>query len=415
MKGFAGQSMSKTIAVVATMDTKGAEADFLREQLKSLGAEACLIDMGVVGEAKTSVDYSREQVFAAAGEDYAKLMEAPTRQAASPIVIAGVAKILQQDIESGKVHAVVGLGGTQGTPNCAHIFQQLPYGFPKIILSTIASGDTSGLMDIKDITMMPSVADILGLNPFSRKILSNLAGAAFGMATCEPPKIESQTKTTIGMTNLGVLTEGSIHAIELFEKRGYEVITFHAVGTGGRAMEQMMKEGLITAVFDYALGEIADEVYECLRAANEHRLTVAAELGLPQVICPGGAEHLGIWVDKPDFVPEKYQKHQYVFHNPFVFVPRLTGDEIRPVAETICDRLKNVKDKCVFMVPEKGVSRYSIEGGSLRDPESDKVFFDALEKGMPSTIDFQRHDNAAEDTQFVEHAVNSLIEMIEKG
>lgn len=407
--------MSKTIAVVATMDTKGAEANFLREQLKALGANACLIDMGVIGDAKASIDYTREQVFSAAGEDYAKLMEDPTRQAASPIVISGVAKILMQDIADEKIHAVIGLGGTQGTPNCAQIFQQLPYGFPKIILSTIASGDTSGLMDIKDITMMPSVADILGLNPFSRKILSNLAGAAFGMATCEPPKTEASKKPVIGMTNLGVLTEGAIHAIKLFEQRGYEVITFHAVGTGGRAMEQMMREGLITAVFDYALGEIADEVYKCLRAANEHRLTVAAELGLPQVICPGGAEHLGIWVDKPDFVPEKYRDHKYVFHNPYVFVPRLTGDEIRPVAETICDRLKQVKGKCIFMVPEKGVSRYSIEGGSLRDPESDKVFFDTLEQGLPSTVEFQRHDNAAEDTQFVEHAVKSLIGLIENS
>ena len=307
--------MNKQIAVVATMDTKGLESDFIRSEIERFGGTVCLIDIGVVGEPKTNVDYSNQMVVEAAGEDFEKLRQSPSRQEASPIMIRGTAKILLDKIAAGEIQAVVGLGGTQGTPNCAQIFQQLPYGFPKIILSTIASGDTKGFMDIKDITMMPSVADILGLNPFSRKILSNLAGAAYGMAASER-KIEKSKEASafIGMTNLGVLTDGANVALELFEKAGFEVIVFHAVGTGGRAMEQMMREGLLTAVFDYALGEIADGCYDCLRAATDERLTVAAELGLPQVICPGGAEHLGIWVDEADSVPDDYKNHQYVFH-----------------------------------------------------------------------------------------------------
>ncbi len=404
--------MKKTIAVVATMDTKGVESDFIRHEIESLGGQAYLIDIGVVGQAKTPVDVTNRQVIESAGENCDQVLQSPSRQAASPIMIKGATTVLMKALEEKKIDAVIGLGGTQGTPNCAQIFQQLPYGFPKIILSTVASGDTAGFMDIKDITMTPSVADILGLNPFSRKVLSNLAGAAFGMACSERTISGSNDKPVIGMTNLGVLTEGANVAVELFEQAGFEVIVFHAVGTGGRAMEQMMREGLITAVFDYALGEIADECYDGLRAANKDRLTVAAELELPQVICPGGAEHLGIWVNEADFVPEAYKQHQYVFHNPYVFVPRLRAKEIKTVGETICQRLRGVKKDCAFLIPEKGVCRYSIEGGPLMDRESDAVFFDTIEQGLPESVQFQRHPFAAEDPEFVKLAVDKLIEMI---
>ena len=264
--------------------------------------------------------------------------------------------------------------------------------------------------------MMPAVADILGLNPFSRKILANLAGAAYGMAQIEREiNPEVDVKGVIGMTNLGVLTQGSMRAIDLFREAGYEVITFHAVGTGGRAMEQMMKEGIFTGIFDYALGEIADGAYGGLRTANDERLTVAAKLGLPQVICPGGAEHLGYWVDEPNTVPEKYKDHQYVFHNPYVFVPRLNSAEIKVVAETIIERLADVKGDCIFLIPERGVGSYSVDGGPLVDRESDGVFFDTLKSGLPSTIDVKTLNYGAEDPEFVAYAVESLISLIEKS
>jgi uncharacterized protein (UPF0261 family) len=214
------------------------------------------------------------------------------------------------------------------------------------------------------------------------------------------------------MTNLGVLTHGATRAIALLEQAGYEVITFHAVGTGGRAMEQMIREGLITAVFDYALGEIADEVYGGLRAANQERLTVAAQHRIPQVVCPGGAEHIGLWVDQPNRVPEKYASHQFVFHNPYVFAPRLNAAEIRKVAETICQRLQGVTENCVFMIPEKGVSRYSAEGGPLVDRESDAVLFETLRQHMPRQIEVKSLPLAAEDPSFVTAAVDNLLSMI---
>jgi uncharacterized protein (UPF0261 family) len=406
--------MSKVIAILATMDTKGAESDFIRQEIEALGGKALLIDLGVVGEPSVPVAISNHEVARAGGSSISKILEHPTRQDAAPILIEGATKIINGLIAKGEVQALVALGGTQGTSNCSQVMQALPYGFPKVMLSTVASGDTAPFVDIKDITMMFSVGDILGLNPFSRKILANAAGAAFGMAQIDRAIApEEATKGIVGMTNLGVLTNGAMHAIDLFHEAGYEVITFHAIGAGGRAMEQMMKEGIITAVFDYALGEIADEVFDGLRAANEERLTVAGKLGLPQVICPGGAEHIGLLLHVPNEVPERYVDHAYVFHNPFIFAPRMKVDEIKQIAEVITGRLQYSKAKTVFMIPTRGVSRYSVDGGELVDRESDEAFFDVLRQTMPSSVDLRELDLGVEDPAFVEAAVSALIGLIE--
>lgn len=405
--------MKKKIAVVATMDTKGVEASFVRSELRQLGCEAVLIDIGVIGEPTTAVDYTREQVAAAAGSSLTGLLQQPTRQTAAPIMVAGAAKILLDLIEQDQIAAAAGMGGTQGTTNCAEIFQKLPYGFPKIILSTIASGDVSALVDINDITMMPSVADIIGLNPLTRKMLSNLAGAAFGMAqsvqTVEP---KSDSRGVIGVTNLGVLTEGTTRAIRLLEAAGFEVITFHAVGSGGRAMERMIRESLITGVFDYALGEISDQIHGGLRAGDESRLTVAAEAGLPQVVVPGGAEHIGVWVEPPNTIPDRFAGRPHTFHNPRIYVPRLTAEELVAVGEVIGQRLQKVQGNCTVLLPEKGVSRYSVEGGPLHDPEADAAFFSSIRANAPAGVKVESLDFAAEDHGFIDAAVGALDRMM---
>jgi uncharacterized protein (UPF0261 family) len=281
------------------------------------------------------------------------------------------------------------------------------------MVSTVASGDTSPFVDIKDITMMFSVSDILGLNTFTCRILANAAGAAFGMAQVDQPiRLEKRDRPLIGMTNLGVLTEGSMIAIDLFKQAGYEVIVFHAVGSGGRAMEQMMKEGIIGAVFDYALGEISDELYDGLRAAGPERLTVAGKLGIPQVICPGGTEHLGLLVP-PNEVPEEWSGHKYTFHTPIILAPRLNGEELVRVAKEITSRLASTKDKAYFMIPTKGVSRYSAKGMVLEDPESDEVFFNELRSSLPKNFELIERETHAEDPVFVKEAVELLISLIE--
>lgn len=406
--------MSKCIAILSTLDTKGAEAAYMRDEVERLGGKALLIDLGIIGTPQLEADISREQIIAAGGGDLAELLKNPTRQAAAPLVSAGATLKLQELIASGRIHGVVGLGGTQGTTACCEIMRTLPYGFPKVMLSTIASGDTSPFIDIKDITMMFSVGDILGLNPVLRRMLANAVGAAWGMAQVETPIATApESKGTVGLTNLGVLTRGAMHAIDLLHEAGYEVITFHAVGSGGRAMEQMMREGLITAVFDYALGEIADEVFDGLRAADAERLTTAGKLGLPQVICPGGAEHIGLLLSTPNEVPDEWKDHKYNFHSPVIFAPRLNVAQLKQVAGVITDRLQHSKDKTVFLIPHGGVSSYSAPGAPLEDREGDAAFFAALKNGMPDTVHIKELPYNAEEPAFVESAVKQLIELIE--
>ncbi len=404
----------KTIAILATLDTKADEAEFMRQEIESLGAKAFIVDLGVIGEPGIPADLTREAVIAAGGGALAEVLKNPTREKSTPFVVAGAKKLLVELQQQGKIDGVVALGGTQGTSTSGPILQALPYGFPKVMLSTAASGDTSAFVGIKDITMMFAVSDILGLNVFSRKILSNAAAAAWGMTQSKQCITVSKAKGVIGMSNLGVLTQGAMHAIELFEAAGYEVITFHAIGAGGDAMEQMMREGIITAVFDYALGEIADGTFGVLRAGGPDRLTTAGKLGLPQVIVPGGSEHLGIMVKEPNRVPEGWEDHLITWHSPVIFVPRLNEAEQDRVAKNIGDKLAHATGNTVFLMPLQGVSSYSAAGGELYAPELDAAYWASLQKHLPDTIQTEALDLTAEDPAFVEHAVRTLISLIEK-
>ncbi len=403
----------KTVAILATLDTKADEAGFMRSEIESLGGQALLIDLSLVGESKLSADITKQEVISAGGGNLAELLVKPNREQSNPFIVAGATKIVKELQESGKINAVVSLGGTQGTSTCAPILQALPYGFPKIMLSTAASGDTSPFVGIKDITMMFAVSDILGLNIFSRKILANAAAAAWGMAQSEQCITKSEAKGVIGMSNLGVLTQGAMRAIKLFEEAGYEVITFHAIGAGGDAMEQMMKEGIINAVFDYGLGEIADGIWGVLRAGGPERLTVAGKLGLPQVVVPGGSEHLGILVNEPNKIPAGYENHQITWHSPYVFVPRLNAEEQGQVAKVIGEKLSHSTKDTLFLMPLKGVSSYSAEGGELYNTELDDVYWESLQKELPHTIEVESMDVTAQDQALVERAVNYLIEKLE--
>jgi uncharacterized protein (UPF0261 family) len=405
--------MTRTVAILCTLDTKGPEAGWMREQVEALGGKALLVDIGVVGEPGVPSDVTREEVARAGGTPLTELLKGATRQKASPVMVAGATKLLLQAVQQGRVHAVVGLGGTQGTPNCTQVMQALPYGFPKVMVSTLASGDVSAFVGIKDVTMMFSVSDILGLNPLTRKILANAAAAAFGMASSSVTlETASNGRPLIGMTNLGVLTEGAMHAIERFHERGYEVIVFHAVGSGGRAMEQLMRDGVIGAVFDYAMGELADEMYHGLRAGDPTRLTVAGDLGLPQVLCPGGLEHIGLLVPA-NTVPEAWRRNLHTFHNPVILAPRLSARQLEALAVEIGRRLVHTRGRACLMLPLAGTSRYGVEGGALRDPEGDAAFFEALRKATPPTVEIVERDLGAEDPRFVDEAVARLVAMIE--
>jgi uncharacterized protein (UPF0261 family) len=408
----------KVIAVLATLDTKGQEAEFLREQLEALGSRALLVDIGVMNAPATKADLPRAQVARAGGTALADLQAGKSREASQPVMAAGATALLLKRIAKGEVHGVIGLGGLQGTAACTAVMRALPYGLPKVMVSTVASGDTSSYVGISDITMMFSVGDILGLNLFMRKVLANAAGAAHGMAQVKVGLKTARAKGAkplIGISNLGVLTRGTMLAIELFRQRGYESIVFHAVGTGGRAMELMMKQGIIGAVFDYAMGEISDELFHGLRAGGKERLTVAGPLGLPQVLCPGGSEHLGILVSTPHQLPDRWKDHAHVWHNEVVLAPRLNVKELRTVAREIGKRLQGTTGNAVLMIPKLGTGSYAMPGGPMNDPKGDKAYFEALKAALPSTIEVVERDLHAEDPAFVEEAVDRLIALIEAG
>ena len=406
--------MATTIAVLATLDTKGHEAQFLREQLAKLGSQALVIDLGVLGAPQCRADVAREQVAAAGGAELRALQTDPSREKATPVMAEGASKLLGERVGKGQVHGAIGLGGLQGTALCSRILRTLPYGFPKVMVSTVASGDVGAYVDVKDVTMMFSVADLLGVNVFTRRLLANAAGAAHGMAQVDVPITPARGgKPLIGMSNLGVLTSGAQLALELFAARGYEALVFHAVGSGGRAMEQMMRQGIIGAVFDYAMGEITDELFGGLRAGGKERLTVAGSLGLPQVLCPGGAEHIGILVP-PNTVPARWQDHRHVFHSPVVLAPRLDVAELRQVAREIGRRLQHTKGNAVLMLPKDGTGRYAMPGGPLRDVEGDAAFFDELKKAVPKSIPIVERNMHAEDPAFVRECVDRLIALVEK-
>jgi uncharacterized protein (UPF0261 family) len=407
--------MNKTIVILATLDTKGPEGDYLREQIKEYGDKAILIDTGVVGKASVKADVTREEVAKAGGTPLSELLKNPTQEKAHPIMAGGAISIIKKLIDEGKPDDIVSLGGTQGTTLGTRVMREFPYGFPKVMVSTIASGNVSAFVDIKDITMMFSVGDILGLNPVMRKILSNAAGAVCGMANSKVKiEIKKGDKPLIGMTNIGLATRGTIKALELFQDKGYNVIVFHAVGSGGRAMEQMIKEGIIGAVLDYALVEVPNEIYHGLNAGGPDRLKTAGQYGIPQVICPAGAEHIGIIIKEPNQAPKEFTDHKYYFHTPIIFVYRLNKDEMLVTAKEIVKRLQYTKDEAIFMIPKKGFDRSCYEGAPLYDPEGDKVFIDYLKANLPKNIRVEEFDNQIEDEEFVKKAVNNLIGLIEK-
>lgn len=401
----------KTIAVLATLDTKGQEAQYLREQIEKAGDAALVIDVGVVGQPATRPDITREEVAEAGGMSLVELLRDPDREVAAPVMAAGATKIVTGLVEEDKIQGIVSMGGTQGTTLATRVMRALPYGLPKVMVSTMASGNVAPWVDIKDITMMFSVTDILGLNPVMRKILANAAGAVCGMANVEIA-LEQGDKPLVGVTTVGITTQGAMKAIEVLEDAGYETIVFHAIGPGGRAMEQLMEEGVIGAVLDYSTIEVSNEIYHALLAGGDKRLTTAGQLGLPQVLCPGAIEVLVY--NEPETVPPPFNTRKLIRHSPQITDVRLNGEEMAAVGQEVARRLSHTTDEAIFMIPTAGYDSYAVEGEGFYDPESDQAFVDALKANLPSNITVIERDTHIEDPAFATEAAQRLIKLIEE-
>lgn len=259
--------------------------------------------------------------------------------------------------------------------------------------------------------MMFSVTDILGLNPVMRKILANAAGAVCGMASVDVA-LERDGNPLVAVTTVGITTQGAMKAIEVLEAAGYETIVFHAIGPGGRAMEQLMEEGVIRAVLDYSTIEVSNEMYDALLAGGDKRLTTAGRLGLPQVLCPGAIEVLVF--NEPETVPPPFNTRTLIRHSPQITDVRLDGQEMAAVGQEVAARLSHTKDEAIFMIPTAGYDSYAVEGEGFYDPVADQAFVEALKAGLPDNFTVIERDTHIEDPAFAAEAAQLLIDLIER-
>lgn len=400
----------KTIIILATLDTKGAEAWYIKERLEAAGDRGLIIDAGVVGEPACAADITREEVARAGGKELSELLEHPDREVAAPVMAAGATKLVISLLEEGRAGGIIAMGGTQGTTLCTGVMRELPYGFPKVMVSTMASGNVAPWVDIKDITMMFSVADIFGLNPVTRKILANAAWAVSGMANADVDLVR-EDHPLIAVTTVGITTIGAMKAVEVLQEEGYETIVFHAVGPGGRAMEQMMREGIIGAVLDYSTIEVSNYMFDALLNGGKERLTVAGELGLPQVLAPGAIEVMVY--NEPETVPPPFNTRKLIRHSPKITDVRLNAEEMWKVGEEVARRLTHTKEKTYFMIPTMGFDSYSTpEDGPFWDPEADRSFVDALKENLPENVELAERKLNIDDPKFAEESARKLIGLI---
>ena len=397
----------KTIVVLATLDTKGRESDYLCEVIEELGHQALVIDSGVVGAPMGRADITRTQVAAAGGKSLED--SNPTREEMAPAMATGATKLVSQLVEEGRVHAILSMGGTQGTTLSTAVMRSLPYGFPKVMVSTMASSNVAPWVDTKDITMMFSVTDIMGLNPFMRKILANAAAAACGMADLDTQFTRGENPL-VAITTVGITTGGAMRAAELLEEAGYETMIFHAIGTGGRAMEEMMQQGIVGAVLDLATIEVSNEMYSALLAGGPDRLTTAGKLGLPQVVCPGSIEVLVF--NEPETVPEPFCHRTLVRHSPQITDVRLNREEMADVGREMAKRLAHTKDEAVILVPTQGYESYGVRGGPFHDLEADAALVTEIRAHLPANFRIEERATHINDPEFAAEAVEELVRLI---
>jgi uncharacterized protein (UPF0261 family) len=400
----------KTIALIGTFDTKGEEFSFLRDRIESAGLRTMMIDVGVLGGPPFAADISQAEVAATANEDLAALQRERDRGRSVTAMARGATAILTRLHAQGAVHGVVALGGSAGTAIATAAMRALPYGFPKLMVSTLAAGDTKPYVGTKDICMMPSVLDISGLNYLSRRILSNAAGAICGMVAAEPARA-SHDKLLIAATMFGVTTPCVTAARRLLEERGNEVLVFHATGTGGQAMEQLIEDGAIHAVLDLTTTELADELVGGVMSAGPHRLEAAGCKGIPQLVCPGAIDMVNF--GPVETVPAQFRCRKLYVHNPTVTLMRTTPEECAEIGRITATRLNRATGPVTVLIPLQGVSAIDKPGGPFYSPEALNSYRRALTTILSSEIKLVELDAHINDESFAHTAADLLLESLD--
>ncbi|SDX94427.1 Tm-1-like ATP-binding domain-containing protein [Eubacterium barkeri] len=400
----------KTIAIAGTFDTKGREYAYVKDLIEGLGLKTLTINTGVF-EPVFEPDVSNAAVAAAAGADIQEIVHRGDRAYATEILSRGMEILVTQLYEAGRFDGILSFGGSGGTALVTPAMRALPIGVPKVMVSTMASGDVSGYVGTSDIVMMPSVVDVAGLNSISTKIFANAAFAIAGMVKFEDTH-EIEKKPLIGATMFGVTTPCLTEAQKYLEDRGYEVLIFHATGTGGQSMEALIDGGFIEGVLDLTTTEWADELVGGMLAAGEHRLEAAGRAGIPQVVSVGAVDMVNF--GPMDSVPSKFAGRNLYKHNPMITLMRTTVDENQAIGQKIAEKLRDTTGPTVVMLPLKGVSMIDAEGEPFYGPEEDAALFDAIRDGLDQDkVTLREMDCHINDVDFAKAAAQQLIDLME--
>lgn len=401
----------KTVAIAGTFDTKGNEFLYLKELIESLGVKTFTIHTGVY-DPVFKPDVPNTEVAEAGGSDVKTLAAMTDRALPMEILSKGTAKVVLKYYNEGKFDGIISFGGTGGTSLVTPAMRALPIGVPKVMVSTVASGNTAPYVGTSDIVMMPSIVDVSGLNSISTKIFSNAAFAIVGMVKFENKK-KIEKKPLVAATMFGLTTPCVTAAREYLEKRGYEVLVFHATGIGGRSMEALVNAGFIEGVLDITTTEWADEVCGGVLSAGPHRLEAAAKKGIPQVVSVGALDMCNF--GPFETVPKKYEGRNIHKHNPTVTLMRTNIEENSKIGEKVAEKLNMAKGKTALFLPLKGVSNLDLKGRAFYGPEEDKMLFDILRNNIDkNVVELTEMDCSINDKKFAEAAAQKLIDLMNK-
>jgi uncharacterized protein (UPF0261 family) len=401
--------MPKTILMLGTLDTKGLEFQFIRDLIIEKGHKVILIDVGVGEHRSLKPDISHDEVAQAAGTTIDEIVKQGKEALANERMAKGAVSVVKKLYQSGNIDGIISLGGTMGTSLGTAVMRSLPIGIPKVMVSTMASSDTRVYLDNKDIVMIPSVADILGLNPLTKRVLTIAAGAITGMVEADPGPIRSE-KPIIGATMQGDL----MHCMQLckqrIEEKGYELITFAAVGAGGKTLEEFIEKGMIHGVFDLVPHETIYEVFDGPLDAGPNRLEMAGKKGIPQVIVPGKLDVIAF--SSVSGVSERFKGRQTWMHNPQLGVVRLNKEEMALVGERLVEKLNRSVGPTAVILPLRGLSVYGKGWEEFYDQEADFALFDILKKNLKPEIRVLEIDCHINDHLFAEKAADLLDELM---
>jgi len=398
----------KAIAIIATLDTKGPETAFLKSRIEAAGCRTMVLDCGILADRDPEAprpDVRADEIAAKGGEDRADLIarrvEKETRNRGIRAMCKGSAIVLKQLFDQGRICAAIGLGGAQGTEIGTYAMRALPLGVPKVMVSTVASGQTPfGIYTgTRDLTIMHSVVDILGLNSLMRRVLTNAAGAVVGMVRAEALPAP-RASVNVGITLYGQTTPAALVIKPRLEALGYEVFAFHSNGTGGQAMEELAVEGLLDGIFDLSTHEITDEIFGGIHAGDANRLLAGGLKGVPRLVVPGGVDI--ITLRELASVPEIYRRQPYVKHNPHITLVRLTTEQMVRVAEAMAARLNQAAAPVIVAIPKGGFSFYNRDGLHFRDLAADQSFVATLRAKLKPVIEIAELEGHVNDPVFID-------------